>query len=122
MRSTFWASNAKRDERNAELNALDARKRDEAFIGVIDWPCVRWLALHCGWALQTIGLIDAHDVPDFSCNYRRSCLIVIGLLFLRLGNMVGGSISIPSRSRARLGTGRITLCAKNGHGAGPTFA
>src|SRR5689334_19071482 len=56
---------------------------------------VGWLLI-IGGVLQAIGLIDAHDVPHFWLQFLSVALfIVVGLLFLRLGNIVGSSILDP---------------------------
>jgi len=56
---------------------------------------VGWLLIISG-VLQAIGLIDAHDVPHFWLQLLSVVLfMVVGLLILRLGNIVGSSILHP---------------------------
>jgi len=63
---------------------------------------VGWLLIISG-VLQAIGLIDAHDVPHFWLQLLSVVLfMVVGLLILRLGNIVGSSILHPETGRPSL--------------------
>ena len=60
---------------------------------------VGWLLIISG-VLQAIGLIDAHDVPHFWLQLLSVVLfMVVGLLILRLCNIVGSSILRPETGR-----------------------